>query len=128
MGKVGNSMWRTGRALTVLVTGWVAGLALFLTPAVAAAPGVQQPAAAVRVAERAPQQVQFQQVEQVPQQARLQQARLQQAPDQQQDHPLPQNQRFTIGGMGIALIALVLLSRKYRKKPMVYIPKFWKKG
>ena len=114
-------MWRTGRALTVLVAGWVAGLALFLAPAATAAPGVAPPAAAVRVAEQAPQQGQLQQ-------GQLRQAPLQQAPDQQQDHPLRQNQRFTIGGMGIALIALVLLSRKYRKKPMVHIPKFWKKG
>lgn len=115
-------MWRTGRALTVLVTGWVMGLSLFLTPAVATAqPAVHQQAPAVRVANVSQRTV----AEQAPVE-RAAAGKLRQQPPDQPQHPLPANQRVTVGVIGIVLIALVLLSRKWRKKPMVYIPKFWK--
>jgi len=111
-------MWRTGRGLTVLVAGWVAGLSLLLAPVAAASPAVQQPAAAVRVqAAPAPQGHGA--------------PSFSQAPEQQPPSAPPDRQRVTTGVAGIVLIALVLLTRKWRKKPMVpmpKIPKFWKNG
>lgn len=112
-------MWRTGRALTVLVTGWVAGLSLFLAPVAAAGP-VVEPAAAVQVQARS---------EPVPVPQGYGAPSFSQAPEQQPSNGAPDRQRLMMGVAGIVLIALVLLTRKWRKKPMVpvpKIPKFWK--
>lgn len=111
-------MWRTGRALTVFVTGWVAGLSLFLAPVATAEPAVAQPAAAVRAQALS---------EPVPQGYGT--PSFSQTPEQQPSNGAPDRQRLMMGVAGIVLIALVLMTRKWRKKPMVpvpKIPKFWK--
>lgn len=112
-------MWRTGRALTVLVTSWVAGLSLFLAPAVSAEPAHP---AAVQVQQIAQQQAAPAPREQL-------RPGLAQAPEQQPQSPAADRQRVTMGVAGIVLIAAVLLTRRWRKKPTVplpKIPKFWK--
>lgn len=93
-------MRRTGHALTILALGW----ALLLAPAGLLAPAVAEPASpsAPVASETA--------------------AVLAQAPDQQNPESgqqLPEGQRFAIGIAGVALIALVLGSRKARKKPIL---------
>lgn len=90
-------MRRTGHALTILAFGW----ALLLAPAGAAVAEPASPSAAVASGTAAV---------------------LVQAPDQQNPdsgRQLPEGQRFAVGIAGVALIALVLGSRKARKKPIL---------
>lgn len=90
-------MRRTGHALTILAFGW----ALLLAPAGAA---VAEPASSSAAVASGTAAV------------------LVQAPDQQKPdsgRQLPEGQRFAVGIAGVALIALVLGSRKARKKPIL---------
>ena len=122
-------MWRTGRALTVLVTSWVAGLSLLLAPAASAEPVRPAAVQVQQVAQQqiSPQQLSRQQAEPLPR--GYGQPSFSQAPEQQPQSPAQDRQRVTMGVAGIVLIALVLLTRRWRKKSMVplpKIPKFWK--
>jgi hypothetical protein len=88
-------MWRIGR----LLAGLAIALSLLFTPLSATAPAVAAPVAAVA------------------------QQPTPDAPAPERETQAERNQRVAMGVAGVVLIGLVLLSRKVRKKPVLFFEK-----